>query len=502
MCFGNPGSDHLIHVDNGTAGDVYCEHCVTVLTRYEGQCLDFIPWNPAAHPMWRKTASCCLEGCDLPTTTKCGWRDCLCQLCDNHGVQVSAHKTICYCHRQAPTAQGGAPAASSRGPYAPPPPPPPARSRGSGRAPRAGLASLALMSLCLLCTPPPATAAPSKSKGQTKGQTVGTWFRAPRVRDQKRGPQAWDNVQKDLSQVPFKLLAHAVADDTGLERYLREIQHFLDFVKQERPPFGDWTAVDWALCHYLGVCCYVRDWHFARGEHLLNGMLYLYPDHAFKNAWQGLKAWKRITVDNPGGPLPDQMLAVMEDELRAHPDQAAQVAGRMIPVAVDGYCREGDLLQLRAEDITCLDQDVVLHFGRRSRGESTKTGREQGVRLDTPHAQDVVRARLASCKPRERLFPITAKDYQKWWWWACTKVGGTRPPHAARHSGPARDLATGYRTLAQVQRRGRWLSEKSVLRYTKTHEWVAVNAELRADIRQRGDELLAKRQPRPDLARD
>ena len=35
-----------------------------------------------------------------------------------------------------------------------------------------------------------------------------------------------------------------------------------------------------------------------------------------------------------------------------------------------------------------------------------------------------------------------------------------------------------------------------------TTEGGAVNAERRADTRQRGDELLAKRQPRPDWARD
>ena len=38
-------------------------------------------------------------------------------------------------------------------------------------------------------------------------------------------------------------------------------------------------------------------------------------------------------------------------------------------------------------------------------------------------------------------------------------------PYEARHSGPAIDVARGHRSRAEVRERGRWKTEKSVVRY-------------------------------------
>ena len=40
-------------------------------------------------------------------------------------------------------------------------------------------------------------------------------------------------------------------------------------------------------------------------------------------------------------------------------------------------------------------------------------------------------------------------------------------PYLFRHSGPPHDILTKARDLAAVKRRGRWCSERSVLRYEK-----------------------------------
>ena len=40
-------------------------------------------------------------------------------------------------------------------------------------------------------------------------------------------------------------------------------------------------------------------------------------------------------------------------------------------------------------------------------------------------------------------------------------------PYQMRHSGPSVDRSRGLRTLAEIQRRGRWASSKSVARYEK-----------------------------------
>ena len=48
-------------------------------------------------------------------------------------------------------------------------------------------------------------------------------------------------------------------------------------------------------------------------------------------------------------------------------------------------------------------------------------------------------------------------------YWKC----GAIVPYQWRHSGPSIDRAMGWRPLAEVQKRGRWVSQKSVARYEK-----------------------------------
>ena len=103
----------------------------------------------------------------------------------------------------------------------------------------------------------------------------------------------------------------------------------------------------------------------------------------------------------------------------------------------------------------------------------------------------------------DRVFKITRDSYAK----ACSdaaKVLGVflGPPHSVRHSGPSHDAATGYRTLWQIQRRGRWTSERSVLRYAKSQVWVEARARAPDHLMQRGAELLQMRSPRPSVAKE
>ena len=76
------------------------------------------------------------------------------------------------------------------------------------------------------------------------------------------------------------------------------------------------------------------------------------------------------------------------------------------------------------------------------------------------------------------------------------------PPHSGRHTGASRDLAEGYRTFEQVQRRGRWKVPGSVQRYAKTHIWHALKLDLPAEELENGTQILATRKSRPTLAQE
>ena len=62
-------------------------------------------------------------------------------------------------------------------------------------------------------------------------------------------------------------------------------------------------------------------------------------------------------------------------------------------------------------------------------------------------------------------------------------------PHRLRHSGPSHDVLHGRRTLEEIRRRGRWVSQKSVQRYTKTHVLVERESIMSDEQLKRGKNL-------------
>ena len=80
------------------------------------------------------------------------------------------------------------------------------------------------------------------------------------------------------------------------------------------------------------------------------------------------------------------------------------------------------------------------------------------------------------------------------------------PPHALRHTGPSYDLleqgspSRPYRTLAQVQHRGRWAAEKSVLRYGKTMFYLRALAAVPEHLVKYGERRRAALGSRPEVA--
>ena len=130
--------------------------------------------------------------------------------------------------------------------------------------------------------------------------------------------------------------------------------------------------------------------------------------------------------------------------------------------------------------------------------------------MDWSSTTRMLAKRLATKKPHEKLFDITAESYRAAWRVACAALRSMEgcsslavgPPHSVRHAGPSRDSASGYRSVWQIQRRGRWSSEKSVMRYAKTWAWTSALARTPPAIMQRGAELMCERGVRAPIAKE
>jgi len=328
------------------------------------------------------------------------------------------------------------------------------------------------------------------------------------VRDNKKGRYAWQAVRAAANATAAsadRLLVHSVGDTTALTLYLPRVRGFFEWLAETNMPCATWPDLDQSLQLYLAVSCYVRDQHPCHGSFVVNGLCYLYPEatRLLPRSWRAMQSWGKLTITDQGGPEGLESFACMEDFLRQAGTAAATCAADMLPVAIDAYLREQDMTTMMVEDVIWAadKRSCAVLLGRSRRGDSSKAGRDQGVTIDDPWCISILLRRCEGKPPHTRVFPISAATYAQLYKKAAAAVFGKSeaigPPHSARHTGASRDLAEGYRTFEQVQRRGRWKAADSVQRYAKVHAWFECQARQPVQVREKGARILAQRPPRP-----
>ena len=147
---------------------------------------------------------------------------------------------------------------------------------------------------------------------------------------------------------------------------------------------------------------------------------------------------------------------------------------------------------LRAEDVASDGRRTSLLFGRRERGERSKTGFFQGAIVGSPYLGEVVARFARSLDPGDVLFTVPQARFRQHWWDSLRRLGlmAVGPPHRLRHTGAGEFVARGG-SLEQCRRRGRWAALSSVQRYTKSHFVVRARAALPAAQRIRGERFWA-----------
>jgi len=167
-------------------------------------------------------------------------------------------------------------------------------------------------------------------------------------------------------------------------------------------------------------------------------------------------------------------------------------AGRLraavfVLLLVSTYLRLSELLGARAEDLNAPAASVVQHWSLllapERRLTPTKTGIfSDSVLLDAPYTSflEPMIARLAIQPKGTPLWDFSYPELAGYLKKAATELGLSVHAYQARHSGPWIDLALGLRTLEAAQKRGRWASAKSVIRYERharlATEWNKLSA--------------------------
>ena len=269
---------------------------------------------------------------------------------------------------------------------------------------------------------------------------------------------------------------------------------FFRYARMQGISLSTADEIDVAMAHYLNDLCYLKHKGFAEGSKLLSGFMAFFPE--FKGhlplAARSVVAWQRLAVQGEGGPVPFLAVMVIALQMIRNGEMAAALATLM---AEDGYLRESDWASVCFEDIhidsACMPPRVALLLGAGSRGLSTKTGPNQGVVIDAPLLRFWL-TELKSCgEAKAQLIPLEPVQYRKIWWRTLKELDleFLGPPHGLRHSRPSEQVAASSCDLEQIRRRGRWVSLKSVQRYTKSHELVRRAGLLHEHVRHVGQQV-------------
>lgn len=164
--------------------------------------------------------------------------------------------------------------------------------------------------------------------------------------------------------------------------------------------------------------------------------------------------------------------------------------GCWILIQYDGYCREQDMEQLHGSDISWDGRSLAMVFGAAERGESVKTGFNQGVITRRGVITDIILA-LKQEAGDNKIFPMNQEKVRQKWHKTLRAhgLGFAGPLHALRHSGPSEDLARGRSTLENVRRRGRWKAMESVQRYTKSFALTRFRAKVPATTARKAEQV-------------
>jgi len=323
-----------------------------------------------------------------------------------------------------------------------------------------------------------------------------------------RGAGAWDaaaqagDIDGLAEGAPNWLHVHAVSDSQN-RQYARAVRGWLEWAERRWGNRASLMPPDAALADYLAFLSYVRRKHVSAGESTLSGVVHIFPALRahLPLARRAMVGWRRLGQAREGIGFGVEIWGLIMLELCARetrrPRRRGLQAALLVAVAVDTYLRHGqERFGLRVSDVVAATiagaESVSLLLGSRDRGERAKTGFDQGVVVSRPWVAALLlrwRAqRRAQVGEAGLLWSISAGEFAELWHDVIDslQLPDLHPQHCTRHAGATIDLQIRRIPRETVRVRGRWISDRSVQRYTKAHPIVRLNARLTPEQLARG----------------
>lgn len=312
--------------------------------------------------------------------------------------------------------------------------------------------------------------------------------------------------QKMRASLGEKSLLEAASIKMGQRQdYARRLEKFYSFVIRFQLAINTVDQLDVALCEFADHE-YLNGEGAHCGEKLQAALEYERPEYSrhgslnlprFKRA---MKGWRRLSPTQTRLPMPEFLKASISAVLihRGWTEEAL-----FNEVSFSKYARPGELLRVQAMDVVSPNKDfehAVIVLGPMERGESSKAGiYDEVLILDdvkAPWLPNLLQA-LAQKKMKQEgeeamLWSFSAAQYLQRWRAAVSSLQAEDiaiSPYQNRHGGVSRDHLKRLRSVASIQRRGRWASDSSARIYDKPGRMQQVINVFGGQLQDLGDEL-------------
>ena len=355
---------------------------------------------------------------------------------------------------------------------------------GSSASASAVILPTAACAASLVCQPEPTRVLARASVQETT-----------RRKGRRRADTAREVMRQDVLLArnghPSRLEKLAVTDHT-MREYQQRLMQFESYCADEGLPLSDDDEIQVGLLEYLDQA-FLDEQSFDHATKLVASLAVRWPHlhragrlNLLPRVSRALQAWGRL--DPPGFRLPIPMLGVAGIAVLLVIMNLARLAlGVML--AADAYLRPGELLSLTKRSIIPGrpglrggHRFVSLMLFPRAEDVPSKTYQfDDAVVLDSAGRQWISAALMrvyTTMETDEPLVGMPWRTFREHFRSAVSRAGLDSwevTPHHLRHAGPSDDYLHNHRSLADIQRRGRWAATSSMKRYEKASQ---VNARL------------------------
>ncbi|CAE8588770.1 unnamed protein product [Polarella glacialis] len=313
------------------------------------------------------------------------------------------------------------------------------------------------------------------------------WYKKLSLRFPKGGSGDWPGST---------LLETASVTEPVWEVYRNLCNNIVEFAEEEGSRLNSDEDVDMIMVKWFHRE-FEQGEDLSKGEKAFAAWQAIFPEFSkfgkrkLPRSHRALKGWRKLAPPRSRKPSPFQVVAAHAVRLAA---RGKHHMALWVLVGFIAYLRPSENMKLKKRDLVKPRQGVTQFWGlllcsSDSHLQSKNGASDESVMMDNKSIEWIgdALAALAEGKGSEALWPFTYPELTAELR-ACSKdLGVKMVPYQLRHAGPSWDRTKNFRSLADIQKRGRWKSFKSVTRYEKATLILSEFDRLPKAVRQRCD---------------